>query len=458
MPHYPRNHYLGRSLAAALVDASCFITAAVAIWLLLSPPFSPAVYAAAVCLGVIGTFATLYYVDAYSVHVLASGRKTFESVVALMGVACLVTLLAHHFVPVPKGAASTATDVAALYFPLLLAGRLAFRSISASRALTKRVLVIGASELGIEIAREMEENHSLGTELVGFLSDELIYERSTIEGLPVLGKLHHVEKVVDEEKIDHIVVASKNRGEHFPADQLLIKKFRGLSIESGVSFYERISGRVWMRDLRPSYLIFSEGFRVSRLSSLIKRTLDIAFSLTGLILSAPILALCTVAICIDSRGSAFYGQRRVGKDGKVFSVLKLRTMRPDAEADTGPVWTREEDDRVTRVGRFLRMTRLDEVPQLWNVLKGDMTLVGPRPERPEFVDSLSERYPYFTLRSTLKPGITGWAQIRRGYVNEVEGFEEKLALDIYYMKYRSTLMDLLILWKTAKTVVLMSGV
>jgi lipopolysaccharide/colanic/teichoic acid biosynthesis glycosyltransferase len=129
-----------------------------------------------------------------------------------------------------------------------------------------------------------------------------------------------------------------------------------------------------------------------------------------------------------------------------------------AEADSGPVWTQHSDDRVTRVGKFLRKTRLDEVPQLWNVLKGEMSLVGPRPERPEFVDSLSQRYPYFSLRCSLKPGVTGWAQIRKGYVNEVEDFEEKLALDMYYMKYRSTTMDLLILWKTAKTMLLMSGV
>jgi lipopolysaccharide/colanic/teichoic acid biosynthesis glycosyltransferase len=133
-------------------------------------------------------------------------------------------------------------------------------------------------------------------------------------------------------------------------------------------------------------------------------------------------------------------------------------MRHDAEAHSGPVWTQQKDDRVTRVGRVLRKVRFDELPQLWNVLKGEMTLVGPRPERPEFVESLSLRYPYFSLRSSLRPGVTGWAQIRRGYVNEIEGFEEKLALDIYYMKYRSTMMDLLILWKTAKTVLLMSGV
>jgi lipopolysaccharide/colanic/teichoic acid biosynthesis glycosyltransferase len=153
-----------------------------------------------------------------------------------------------------------------------------------------------------------------------------------------------------------------------------------------------------------------------------------------------------------------YRQERVGKGGKRFAMLKLRSMRSGAEAESGPVWAQAHDDRVTRVGKILRMTRIDEIPQFWNVLKGEMSLVGPRPERPEFVEILSERYPYFALRTSIKPGITGWAQIQRGYVNEVAGFEEKLALDTYYLKYRSVVMDLLILWKTAKTVLKMSGV
>jgi lipopolysaccharide/colanic/teichoic acid biosynthesis glycosyltransferase len=215
---------------------------------------------------------------------------------------------------------------------------------------------------------------------------------------------------------------------------------------------------VYIRDLHPSYLIFSDGFRTSRLGVFGKRAVDIAVSAIGLLMTSPLLLLCAIAIRLDTPGSVFFAQERVGKGGKLFSVRKLRSMRDDAEAECGPVWTQTDDGRVTRVGKFLRKTRLDEVPQLWNVLRGEMSLVGPRPERPEFVESLSMRYPYFALRESFKPGVTGWAQIQKGYVNEVEEFEEKLALDIYYMKYRSTLMDLLILWKTAKTMLLMSGV
>jgi exopolysaccharide biosynthesis polyprenyl glycosylphosphotransferase len=279
-----------------------------------------------------------------------------------------------------------------------------------------------------------------------------------VDGVPVLGKVHEIEKIVAKERIGRIVVASKSRSEYFPAEELLAAKLGGRHVESGVAFYERITGRVYLRDLRPSYLIFTHGFRVGSVSTRLKRVLDVAVSALGLLLAAPVLGLCALAIRLDSPGPILYRQERVGQHGRRFRVCKLRSMRHRAEQTTGAVFTRENDDRVTRVGGFLRKTRLDELPQLWNVLVGEMSLVGPRPERPEFVDSLCERYPYFRLRSVLKPGLTGWAQIRHGYVNDVEGFEEKLALDLYYMKYRSLVMDLLILWKTAKTMVLLHGV
>jgi sugar transferase (PEP-CTERM system associated) len=379
-------------------------------------------------------------------------------VLALMGVAFLVAGGVYYFLQTPPGAVEVMAQTAACYFPLLIVERAVFRFLSALTLFTDRLLVIGTSDLSIEISRFAHESRKLGTELVGFLSDELIDERATIGGVPVLGKTHQLEKIVEEYKVDHVVVASKNRTEHFPAEALLTRKMRGITVESGVSFYERVSGRVYVRDLRPSYLIFSDGFRVSRIASVFKRMVDIAVSAAGLLLVSPLLLVCAIAIRLDSKGPIIYGQQRVGRHGELFSVLKLRSMRVDAEAESGPVWSHAEDDRITRVGRILRKTRFDEFPQLWNVLRGDMSLVGPRPERPEFVEALSERYPFFPLRSSIRPGITGWAQIRKGYVNEVEDFEEKLALDIYYMKYRSTVMDFLILWKTAKTVVLMSGV
>jgi len=454
----PPNPYLSRAVTAAFADALCFVTAAGVSWYLLAPPFSPIVYTAATLVGALGCFAALYYADAYGVKALSSGRHAFRSMIGVMGMAFIAAIAVHQFVHLPGGAIKAMGDTAALYFPLLLVQRLGFRITSSLAPFSERLLIVGASDLGTATARLAIECRGLGTKLVGFLSDEVAHERSFIEGVPVLGKVHQLEKIVDEYRIDRIVVASKDRKEHFPAEELLHQKLRGVIIEAGISFYERVGGRVYIRDLRPSYLIFTEGFRTGRVAAFGKRVIDIGVSAVGLLLASPLMLLCAVAIRLDSQGSVFFAQERVGQRGKLFSIWKLRSMRDDAEAESGPVWTQADDLRVTRVGKILRMTRLDEVPQLWNVLKGEMSLVGPRPERPEFVESLSVRYPYFALRDALKPGVTGWAQIQKGYVNEVEGFEEKLALDIYYMKYRSTVMDLLILWKTAKTMLLMSGV
>jgi sugar transferase (PEP-CTERM system associated) len=440
------------------MDALCFVVAAAGCWFLLSPPFSLLTYAAATLAGTLGCFAALYYADGYGLKALSSGRETLHSVLAVMGVAFVLAVGVYHFAPLPDGGNTVMAHAAALYFPLLLASRLAFRAAASVGPFSERLLIVGASDLGIASARMALECRGLGTNLVGILSDELTHERAFIEGVPVLGKTHHVEKLANEHAIDRIVVASKDRHEHFPAEELLNLKLNGMTIESGISFYERVSGRVYIRDMRPSYLIFSDGFRTSPLARATKRAIDLTVSALGLLLAFPLLLLAAIAIKLDSPGPVFYRQERVGQRGKPFRIAKLRSMREDAEAESGPVWTRDDDERMTRVGKYLRMTRIDEIPQLWNVLNGEMSLVGPRPERPEFVESLSVRYPYFAVRDALKPGITGWAQIHRGYVNEVEGFEEKLALDIYYMKHRSTLMDLLILWKTAKTVVLMSGV
>jgi exopolysaccharide biosynthesis polyprenyl glycosylphosphotransferase len=454
----PPNQYLSRAVTAAFADALCFAGAAWISWQLLAPPFSPLLFSVATAAGVIGCFAALYYADAYGIKALSNGRDTFRSVIAVMGMAFILAIAVYLLRSKPGGTVAVMAHTAAIYFPLLLVVRLAFRITSSLTPFTERLLIVGASDLGIATARFAIDCRKLGTKLVGFLSDDLIHERSYIEGVPVLGKIHQIEKIVDDFKIDRIVVASKGREDYFPAEELLNQKLRGVTVESGISFYERVSGRVYIRDLRPSYLIFSDGFRLNRISVFEKRAIDIAVSAIGLLLASPLLALSAIAIRLDTPGLVFFTQERVGKDGKLFLMRKLRSMRNGAEAKCGPVWTQSDDERVTRIGKILRKTRMDEVPQLWNVLKGEMSLVGPRPERPEFVESLSVRYPYFALRASLKPGITGWAQIQRGYVNEVEGFEEKLALDIYYMKYRSTVMDLLILWKTAKTVVLLSGV
>lgn len=457
MGYYLLNLFAGRIAVAVLLDSLAFLAAAAITWIALAPPFPAATYALAAVVGTLASVVALFYCDGYRLTAIRSGRATLGVVVGLMGLAFLLALLVYFAVTLPEGTTQVLAHVAGAYFPLLIGERFVFRAISSLPRFSHLVLVIGTSDLGRAIARAVRERGQLGFELAGFLSDRVEDQGQEIEGYPVLGNAHQVDKFVQGDEIGWVVVASKNRDEHFPQEALLDAKLKGRRIVSGVSFYERITGRVYLRDLRPSYLIFSEGFRMSRFAEVVKRSLDIAVSGAGLLLASPLLLLAAAAIKLDSRGPVLYKQERVGKDNRHFSVLKLRSMRQDAESETGPAWSRRKDSRITRVGGLLRKTRLDEIPQLWNVLVGEMSLVGPRPERPEFVDMLSESFPYFRARAAVKPGVTGWAQIRHGYVNEVEGFEEKLALDFYYMKYRSIGMDLFILWRTARTVLLFRG-
>jgi exopolysaccharide biosynthesis polyprenyl glycosylphosphotransferase len=458
MRFYLANLYLGRVLLAACMDATAFALAAAVTWVVLDPPFAPLAYAAAVAASILFLFTLLYYTDAYGLTVLGSGRKTLFSVAAAFGVAATLGLSASVLLDLPPHARETAAHLAGIYAPLLLVARLAFRLLSGRPRFAQRVLILGHSDLSGAIARAVRERRNLGTEIVGFLSDDPDDQGAWIEGFPVIGRIHELDKLVERTVVDRVVVASKRRDEFFPAEDLLRLKLLGTKIDSGVSFYERVTGHIYLRDLRPSYLIFNEGFALGRTSMALKRALDLTVATIGLLLAAPVLAVAMLAVRLDTPGPVFFLQERVGRGGRPFRVWKLRSMRHGAEDETGAVWCADNDDRVTRVGRVIRPTRIDELPQLWNVLRGDMSLVGPRPERPEFVGMLAERYPYFRARSAVRPGITGWAQIRGGYVNDVKHVEEKLALDFYYLKYRSFLMDLLILWKTVKTVVQLKGV
>lgn len=460
MKYRRRTLYFRRVVLAVLADTLCLLAVAATTWFALKPPLSLELYAAATAMLALASVVALHYCDAYQPDALGCGRKTISCVLNSMGLCLVAGLILYYAVKTPPGAAEALAHAAVLYFPCFLAERLLFRWVSALPLFRNRVLVIGASDLGVAVAAEIRDRANMGTEFVGFLSDdpELRQRGDSVAGFPVLGRVHQIEKIVKELRIECIVVASKGRDEHFPAEVLLAGKVRGRSIESGMAFYERLTGRIYLRDLRPSYLIFSDGFQLGSIATGFKRCLDFSLAVLGLIVSIPLFCLCAIAIRLDSKGPVFYRQDRLGQDGRPLRLWKLRSMKPDAEAESGPAFAAEDDARITRVGRVLRKTRLDELPQLMNVIQGDMSLVGPRPERPEFIEELSAMYPYFKLRTALKPGITGWAQIHRGYVGDAEGFEEKLALDLFYMKRRSIAMDLLILWQTVKTVALFRGV
>ena len=241
-------------------------------------------------------------------------------------------------------------------------------------------------------------------------------------------------------------------------DGLLSMKLNdGVQFDHLASVYEEYTGKIAVENLRPSWLIFSQGFRKSHVLSLAKRGLDVVVAAVGLAIMAPVLGLVAVAIRLTSPGPALYSQRRVGKDGHVFIIHKFRSMRADAEARTGAVWSVENDPRVTPLGRILRRTRLDEVPQLWNVLIGDMSMVGPRPERPEFVADLTTQIPFYGQRHVVRPGVTGWAQVRHSYGSTVDDALQKLQFDLFYIKHLSIAFDLFICLETLKTVLVRRG-
>jgi sugar transferase (PEP-CTERM system associated) len=242
-----------------------------------------------------------------------------------------------------------------------------------------------------------------------------------------------------------------------PIESLLNLKLEGVEIEEGVAFYEKAFGKLPIEVLNPSYLVFSSGFKVSKAVRVYKRIFSIVFSIIGMILSAPLMLLTAIAIKIDSRGPILFSQERVGKNGKAFKLLKFRSMSTDAEAGTGPVWAQQNDPRITRVGKFIRRTRIDELPQFINVLKGDMHFVGPRPERPFFVEQLRKAIPYYWQRHSVEPGLTGWAQVRYPYGSTIEEACEKLKYDLYYIKNLSILLDLWIIFQTVKIVLLGRG-
>ena len=256
--------------------------------------------------------------------------------------------------------------------------------------------------------------------------------------------------------IDRVVVAMEDRRRSMPVRELLDLRLRGVVVEEGSDLMERLTGKLPLQGLNPSALIFTEGFKVKASQQILRRIVSIAVSLTGLLICLPFVPFIILAVRLSSPGPIFFRQTRVGLRGRNFSVFKFRTMRQDAEAK-GAVWATKNDPRVTSLGRFMRKTRLDEIPQLWNVLRGEMAFVGPRPERPEFVQWLSNEIPFYDLRHLIRPGITGWAQVRYQYGASLEETKQKLEYDLYYVKHLSLGLDLLIMFETIKTIILRRG-
>lgn len=272
----------------------------------------------------------------------------------------------------------------------------------------------------------------------------------------VIGDYSQIIHICQNRNVDRIIVALDERRGKFPLEQLLYCRLKGIQVDDWAVFTEQLAGKLSVENLHPSFLIFSDGFNRSDIFKRLKRCADIIGSLLGLAFLAPVSLIISIVIKLDSTGPILYSQERVGEDGKIFNLLKFRSMRVDAE-ENGPVWAKVDDNRVTRIGYVIRKLRLDEIPQMINVLKGDMSFVGPRPERPFFVDFLRKEIPFYIERHVVKPGITGWAQICYRYGASKEDALEKLKYDLYYIKHMSLLFDLVIIFETIKIVLLGRG-
>ncbi|MBZ5495985.1 MAG: TIGR03013 family PEP-CTERM/XrtA system glycosyltransferase [Acidobacteriia bacterium] len=319
------------------------------------------------------------------------------------------------------------------------------------------ILILGTGRLARELVTEILNRSELGISICGFVDDDPAIVGTSIVNPQVIGLSRDLPRIVSETKVDRIVVELQDRRGRLPIDELLNLKTQGIAIEDATSMYERVTGKIAIENLKPSWMIFNAGFEVSRSMMIQKRILSVIVSAVLLLLFSPVILLAMLLIKLDSHGPVFHCQERVGQDGKIFTLWKFRSMHADAERDTGPVWSTAGDSRVTRLGRILRRTRLDELPQLYNVLRGDMSLVGPRPERPHFVKELAQMIPFYHLRHAVKPGVTGWAQINYEYGNSVRDSVEKLQYDLFYIKHMSWLLDSVIIFETIKTVLVNRG-
>jgi sugar transferase (PEP-CTERM system associated) len=332
----------------------------------------------------------------------------------------------------------------------LFGWRIAFTWLIQLPILVERVYVLGTGERAQRLVHGLRQNPELGIEIASWTGK--------MEGaINLESTAAHLMEVVHRQKVNRVIVAMPDRRGNIPMTELLELRKEGIKIEEATSWLEKISGKIEVEGLYPSWLVFGEGFHRSTPFRWIRRSLSFVISLIGLILALPLIPLIALAVYLDSKGPVFYYQDRVGKNGRLFKVVKFRTMRQDAEAANGPQWAGSHDPRVTRVGLFLRRSRLDEIPQLWCVLKGDMAFVGPRPERPEFIEQLSKEIPYYGVRHMVRPGVTGWAQIKYKYGSTVADAREKLQYDLYYIKNASIGLDLLIMFQTVKTVLLRRG-
>lgn len=401
--------------------------------------------------------AAFYLFDLYDFLVMHDRRELVLRLIQALGLAWIGLAFSFYMYPglmLGRGISLIALPLA---LGLMVLWRVSIHWFLGHPDFGERILIVGSGNLAVEVAREVLNRPDAGFRIVGFVGTDADLLGKSLINPRVIGMTEELDKIVKRENIDRIVVAMGERRGQLPTNKLLQLSLAGeVTIEEGQSFYERITGRVSLNMLRPSWLIFTGRKRQKKVASLARSAVHWLVALIGAILSLPIVIVTAILIKLESRGPVFYKQERVGKNGRTFVLTKFRSMRVDAEK-AGPVWASKGDSRTTRVGRIIRKIRVDEIPQFWNILKGEMSFVGPRPERPHFVAQLAEEIPFYEQRHLIAPGLTGWAQIKYPYGASIEDARQKLQYDLFYIKNHGLVLDAIIIFETIKIILFGRG-
>jgi len=400
---------------------------------------------------------TSYYNELYDLKIVNSYFELSLRLTKALGITCILLALFYYFIPslmIGPGVFFISLVFLVLF---IVPWRFAYNWILKKKMLTEKIILLGTGDLARQIINEIKSTPDSAYDISGIVTQGSSSRLNFTHDIPFFNNNGDLCDLTWKLGAKKIVVAMDEKRGKLPTKELLTCKMDGIKVLQGETLYEELTGKLFIERLNPSWLIFSEGFGKSPGTQLLKRLSDFILATIGLLLALPVICLTALAIKLDSKGPVLYRQKRCGEGCKTFEMLKFRSMVEDAEDNSGPQWASDHDQRITGVGRILRRYRLDELPQTWNVFKGNMSFVGPRPERPEFIEQLAQKIPYYSQRHTIKPGITGWAQVSYRYSASIEDTFEKLKYDLFYVKNMSMPLDLLILLKTIKIVLLNKG-
>jgi sugar transferase (PEP-CTERM system associated) len=439
-------------LCEACIVCGCFL---LATWIMLGPDAYIALqYQQGLLKIALITLVTLflsYYFDLYEPRIVSARQQIYFRILLVLGFDCFILSAFLYFDPDVAIGPFVYTLGFALLAPSLLLLRRVYEWVGGHKLFRERVYVLGAGDYARSIVEAIRTHPDIGMEVVFWEDVQLEASQRKQLWISVLDRLAKADPPVHR-----IIVAMEVQRGELPVQELLMLRFRGIDVEEDSALRERLYGKIQLDGLRPSSFLYSEGFRILPSQQFTRQLVSLSAAALGLLSFLPFFPFVALAVKLTSKGPLFFRQPRVGMGGRIFDVVKFRTMFTDAESG-GAKWATKDDPRVTKVGMILRKTRIDEIPQLWNVLRGDMGFVGPRPERPEFVAWLTQELPFYYLRTLIRPGLTGWAQVRYGYGATLAETKEKLEYDLYYIKHMSLGLDLLIMFETIKTILRRRG-